>query len=92
MGLNLGEDTAPGQAREDSLLLALSSLGPARPEMDIWEMLHAQERRRRSWGQRQGFGGCTKRWTKVLRIPARDWFVISCVLQLNIVQVTSLIS
>lgn len=28
VGLNLGEDTAPGQTREDSLLLAISSLGP----------------------------------------------------------------
>lgn len=53
VGLNLGEDTTPGQT-EDDLLLAVSSLGLTRP---IWEMLYAQERLRRSWGQRQGFWG-----------------------------------
>lgn len=83
VGLNLGEDTTPGQT-EDDLLLAVSSLGLTRP---IWEMLYAQERLRRSWGQRQGFWGCTKRRTKVLSIPARDRLVIPCVPQPNIVQV-----
>lgn len=85
MGLNLGEDTAPGETEEDSLLLAISSLGLV---VHIWEMLHAPERLRRSWGQRQGFEGYTECRTKVLSIPARDRLVIPCVLQPNTVQVT----
>lgn len=36
------------QTEEDSLLLAISSLGLARPVVHIWEMLQAQERLRRS--------------------------------------------
>lgn len=47
--------TAPGQTEEDSSLLAIYSLGLARPVVHIWEMLHAQEKARRSWGQRVGF-------------------------------------
>lgn len=86
--VNLGEDTAPGETEDDSLLLAISSLGLARPVVHIWEMLHAQERLRRSWGQRQGFKGYTECRTKVLSIPARDRLVIPCVLQPNTVQVT----